>query len=420
MSIRRFRRHAPPCFDGAVHHIFDTLTARPALRGAFVRLLTVARARSELLRDLPPSQSGRYVQLDALRTLAGHHRGFIADPFAWSGAPGRHPLGIIDSLARHLLGRYPTPRFLASVWFTGDGELQCQQRGWYIAHSRGRRFRDLRLPIAMSRRMEHAFLRSPDHLSLEVALRRAEVIGLGGSAALADAITATRLGYHFDRPELWRGAIAWLIACGDEVDRSWVKPIIDHVQRATAPVRLAGRSFEEVRREADACCAPPQPALVARRGWRDPRRPPVVQTWPRSPWSPATLAGAGGQWRVIELTDSTQLALEGRALNHCVRLYGWRCVSGSSRIWSLRRISAEGNDASVLTIEIDPKTATIVQLRGRYNARAAGEPLALVRQWVRRERLRIADSVEAEIAAAAAAGAAVAAPVSNDPNGSNG
>jgi hypothetical protein len=288
------------------------------------------------------------------------------------------------------------------VWFTGDGELQSQHRGWYIEHSRGRRFRDLRLPIAMSRRMEHVFLRSPDHVSLEVALRRAEVIGLGGSPALADAITATQLGHRFDRPELWRGAIAWLIACGDEVDVSWVKPVIDHIQRATAPVRLAGRCFEDVRREADAYRAPRPPVLVAPRGWRDPRRSPVVQTWPRSPWNPATLTGAGGQWRVIELTDSTQLALEGRALNHCVRLYDRRCVSGRSRIWSLRRISAEGNDASVLTIEIDPKTATIVQLRGRYNARAAGEPLALVRTWVGRERLRIADWVEAEIAAAAA------------------
>jgi hypothetical protein len=404
MSIRRFRRHAPPCFDGAIHHIFDTLTARPALRGAFTRLLTVAHARSALLRDLPPSPSGRYVQLEALRTLAGYHRGFLADPFAWSGAPGRHPLGIIDSLARHLLGRYPTPRFLASVWFTGDGDLQCPRRHWYIAHSRGRPFRRLRLPIAMNRRMEHVFLRSPDHLSVEVALRRAEVIGLGGSPALADAITASRLGSQFDRPDLWRGVIAWLIARGDEVDVSWVKAIIDHVQSATTPVRLAGRTFEDVRREADARPAPLQPVPAARRG-RDPRRPPVVHSWARSPWSPATFAGVGGPWRVVELTDSTQLVREGGALEHCVGRYGWRCASGVSRIWSLRRIIG-GIDTSVLTIEIDPKTGTIVQLRGRRNARAAGEPLALVRRWAAGERLRISDAVEAEIAVAAAGAAA--------------
>lgn len=85
MSIQ-FRRHAPPCLDAAIHRIFDSLTARPALRGAFTRLLTIARGRSDLLRDLPPPRTGRYPQLDALRTLAGYHRGFLADPLAWPGA----------------------------------------------------------------------------------------------------------------------------------------------------------------------------------------------------------------------------------------------------------------------------------------------------------------------------------------------
>src|SRR5712691_11576665 len=98
MSIRRFRRHAPPCLDGAIHQLFDKLIARPALRGAFTRLLAIARTRSDLLRDLPPSPTGRYAQLDALRSLAGHHRGFTADPFDWGGASGAHPLGIINSL----------------------------------------------------------------------------------------------------------------------------------------------------------------------------------------------------------------------------------------------------------------------------------------------------------------------------------
>jgi hypothetical protein len=36
--------------------------------------------------------------------------------------------------------------------------------------------------------MEHAFLRSPDHLTVDHALRRAEVIGVGGSPELAHEI----------------------------------------------------------------------------------------------------------------------------------------------------------------------------------------------------------------------------------------
>lgn len=372
MSIQ-FRRHAPPCLDAAIHRIFDSLTARPALRGAFTRLLTIVRARSDLLRDLPPPRTGRYSQLDALRTLAGYHRGFLADPLAWPGAPGRHPLGIIDSLARHVLGRYPTPRFLASVWFGGHDDVR---RGWYIDHSRGRRFRDLRLPLAMTRRIEHAFLRSPDHLAIDRALRRAEVIGLGGSPALADAVAATRLGASFDRPELWRGVIGWLVACGDEVDLAWIPRIIDHIHAAAEPPPLAGRRFDSVRRELD------RPAPV------QPTHGKHVKVWPPAVWQGAAFAVGDVRWDVCELTDSAQLVFEGRMLQHCVAIYARRCLEGRSQIWSLRRSIHDGTATPVLTIEVDPRTQMIVQIRGHRNQRASGEPLALVRQWAARARLR--------------------------------
>jgi hypothetical protein len=400
MSSRRFRRHAPPCLDAAIHRVFDTLTARPALRGAFTRLLTVAHARSDLLRNLPPSRTSRYPQLEALINLARHHREFVADPFTWSGAPGRHPLGIINSLAQHLLGRYPTPRFLASVWFGDDDEVARTRRGWYIEHSRGRRLRDLRLPIALTRAMEHAALHSPDHLSVELALRRAEVIGLGGSPELAAAITATQLGHHFDRGALWRGVLSWLVGCGDEVDLAWVPPIIGHIDAAATPPLLTARPFEAVRRDValaaelpPRCQPPPQP------------RSSRSSNWPRSSWREATFTEGDEVWRLIELTTSEQLKIEGRQLRHCVAVYEWRCRDGVSRIWSLRRTCRAARDVAMLTIEVDPRSATVVQLRGLRNQRATGQPLALVRRWAAGEQLRFSANVEQELTAAAAAAA---------------
>jgi hypothetical protein len=246
----------------------------------------------------------------------------------------------------------------------------------------------------MTRRMEHVLLRSPDHLDVHRALRRAEVIGLGGSPALADAITATRLGTQFDRPALWRTVLAWLVACGDEADLAWVKPIVDDIHATTPPPLLTGRSFEVVRREVDARRPRWQGQPLQR-----PRlhtRPPL--TWPRSPWSEAMFIDDDAHWRVIELTDSSQLAQEGRAMHHCVAGYAPRCARGTSRIWSLRQTSLDGNDVPVLTIEIEPRSATIVQLRGRHNRRAAGKPLAMVRRWAARERLGVAAAVEAWLA----------------------
>ena len=69
------------------------------------------------------------------------------------------------------------------------------------------------LPIVMTRRMQHVFLRTPDHLSVDEGFRRAEVIGLGGDPALAAAVIATRLGHDFADRGFWRTVITWLIAC---------------------------------------------------------------------------------------------------------------------------------------------------------------------------------------------------------------
>jgi hypothetical protein len=97
---------------------------------------------------------------------------------------------------------------------------------------------------------------------------------------------------------------------------------------------------------------------------------------------------------VVELLDTDQLVREGHAMHHCVATYAYRCVKGTSAIWSLRRrglgddeLAGAGKDRSVLTIEVDPRTATIVQLRGPANQRAYGWPLELVRMWAARERL---------------------------------
>jgi hypothetical protein len=41
--------------------------------------------------------------------------------------------------------------------------------------------------------MEHIFLSSPDHLGVEYAMRRAELLGLGAHPGLVDAVLETRL-----------------------------------------------------------------------------------------------------------------------------------------------------------------------------------------------------------------------------------
>ncbi|MBL0216300.1 MAG: hypothetical protein IPQ07_20745 [Myxococcales bacterium] len=61
----------------------------------------------------------------------------------------------------------------------------------------------------------------------------------------------------------------------------------------------------------------------------------------------------------------------------------WRSPGAGASLQCLLQPSAR------LTIEIRPWSRTIVQIRGKANARPSGWPLELVRQWAARESLRI-------------------------------
>lgn len=298
------------------------------------------------------------------------------------GATG-HPLRVVDSLASHLFGRYPTPRFLASVWFGERTSARIARRRWFLAHARGERFRTLELPITMTRRMEDIFLRTPDHIAIDPALRRAEVIGLGGTPALADAVLTTRLAEHFNDVDRWRDALAWLARCGSSIDISHVPPLVDYLHANLHAVTLRGRTFASVMR------------LVRDwHGWLAHERAPLVQ-WRRSRWNEMVVPIAPeddqrrrAEWTITELVDSRELANEGRRMRHCVSTYAHRCAAGLSSIWSLRRRWCDdGTTHSLLTIEVRPDTRTIVQLRTVANGLPTRGHLELVHQWAVREGL---------------------------------
>lgn len=408
MATDSFRAHHRRACDAALRRAFATLVV-PAERAAFGRLLALVRARSDLMAAAPLviDRSPRFRQVEAVRNLARHHRELRGSLDDWAGARG-HPLAVVASLARAAFDGYPTPRFLASVWFGDDGEAEREPRRWFVALAGGASVRGLGMPVALTRRMAHVFLTTADHVEVLPALRRAEVRGLGGTEALADAVVATRLGGDFADGALWRTVLAWLVRCGDAVDLAQVGPVIDYVdglrrgQVASGPrattLSLRGRTFASVMRDVAAWHL----ALGRSRG---------RGAWPRSRWQPyhVEVAQADGRrvhWDLIELIDRAGLRHEGRAMHHCVASYGSSCAQGRASIWSLRhRVDTPesvGVARSWLTIQVDPRTATIVQVRGFANRRAHGPGAGLVRAWAARERLVLAPSVARELAFAGA------------------
>jgi hypothetical protein len=378
MGTDTFRRHARARVDAATHRAFASLSDNSTRFVLFDRLLHVVRQRSDLIRRAPAWRG----EIEALLNIVAFDRDLVRDPDSWPGATG-HPLRVIDSLAQHLFARYPMPRFLASAWFGSRDADRVARRRWFVAHARGQRFRSLDLPFAMTRRMEDIFLHTPDHLAIDAALRRAEVLALGGSPALAIVVLATRLAAHFDDADRWRIALAWLARCGDTVELAQVFPLVDYLHANLRAIDLRGRTFASVMR------------LVADwHGWLARERAPLLR-WRRSPWNEMIVPIESksdderrSEWTIVELLDSRELASEGRRLRHCVATYARSCAVGMSSIWSLRRRwRDDGVTQSFLTIEVQPRTKNIVQLRTRANGLPQRWQVELVRAWAAREGL---------------------------------
>ena len=376
MSTESFHRHTRRCVDAAARRVFLFLHTNPRSRAAFAELMDVVRAKSDLLRT-PPERDGRVVSIEALRNLARAHVFYLRAPSAWPGACG-HPLAVVHALADHLLMRYPTPRFLAQVWFGGDDADGRRRRAIHLGLGRGLAMRELAMPYAVTGRIEAAFRRTPDHVALVPALRRAEVLGLGGSEALAGAVLETHLAHDFEHAAFWRAAIVWLVRRADGIAAARVRAIVEFLRGAVvegpdADRWLRGRPLASVERDAL--------AWHGTGGWRRSR-------WRELAWE----AEASAEWSIVELCDGAALRREGRRMHNCVASYVPRCARGRSSIWSMRRRAGGDAARSVLTIEIDPRRATIVQVRAPRNAAAPGDARAVLERWAAREQLAVASS----------------------------
>jgi hypothetical protein len=125
----------------------------------------------------------------------------------------------VSSFAHHLVCKYEVPVFLASSWYSSEDAAADKKRGWFIAHARGTSFRSLNLPIVMTRKMEHIFLASNDHLAIEHAIRRAELLALGAPAEFIQAVLSTRLAADLSHGMFWRTVWCFLIGNAGIIDR---------------------------------------------------------------------------------------------------------------------------------------------------------------------------------------------------------
>ncbi len=208
---------------------FASLQGR--VRDAFLQLLLHIQDCANLLlagpmiRQLGMQAGNSFI--DALASLAKHHDSWLRPVEQWK--PRTHnSRRQFSSLANHLLAKYPVPGFMDSAWFLGNTPEAQRQQEWFKQIGSGKSPRQLDLPVTLTRRMVHHFLRGPADCTVEAALRWAQVLGLGGSARLAEAILGSRLATDFSHEEFWTSVIRWLIAV-PMLDTGQIGPIVDYI-----------------------------------------------------------------------------------------------------------------------------------------------------------------------------------------------
>jgi hypothetical protein len=158
-----------------------------------------------------PVVNGHHPGVEALVNLSRFTCAHTRAVVDWPGTSASWRPAVC-SLARHLIGKYAVPAFLAASWYATDDTYAEKKREWFVAHGRGASFRSLDLPIELTRKMEHIFLTSSDHLAIEQAMRRAELLALGASNELVRAVLATRSATDLRNGAFWRTVWMFLVA----------------------------------------------------------------------------------------------------------------------------------------------------------------------------------------------------------------
>ena len=288
-------------------------------------LFLFCRTETDLLSD---PDGPRFA--DALLALSAHHRDWIRPLRDWR-KPSHNIGRQFRSLVRHLIARYDVPAFLDAAWLGGLTSDAVRYQGWYKHIAAGQNIRTAPgLPIPLTKKQAHHFLRAPDDFDIPAAFCWATIIDLGGDERLVRSILTTRIGNAFHVDEFWLSVFRFF-AANPMLDPAHHGPIVDYLRHqkfepsvpnpiadrpcepalvpAQPNLNMKGRTPESVL-PGDAGMAP-----VAGAGRRTKS---VAMSWEPSGFPGLVYEDGAGEdvrlYRIVELLRSTELFEEGRAM----------------------------------------------------------------------------------------------------------
>lgn len=294
------------------------------------------------------------------------------------------------SLVNHLLVRYPVPAFLLNAFVT-TGDDDCRNVSvvpLFLHFADGGSARDAiaadLIPRPLTRRMLHLFVNSPPDYTVTDAMQRAQVLGYGGSERLAQAVIGARIQDKLHAThEFWAQAVHWFCRQPD-LAPAQVGPLIDYLEHCCQENKrysIKGRTVGSLTRD----------MLSWHKDLDIGRRLRFVQFRPSGLADGTWTHKANGMpetWTMREILSGRELAIEGRAMKHCVATYAGAIKEGRSSIWSLRR---DGERS--LTIEASNSEKEVWQARGACNRGPIPAEARWLRAWAAENGLKVCDYI---------------------------
>lgn len=187
------RRSAKKTIDAAIHAALKSLLVGSEDQMSFQLLLRHVRSRSAMLSTAsePLKKGTADAVLAGLVEIARRRVAWLRPIHKWL-PPDASSFVQFRSLIQHLFAQYRVPNFMNSVWLRSRPEAVTWQ-DLFLHLGRGKSIRQFDTPIRLTKRMARYFMLAPDDLSVEQALRWAQVRGLGGNARLARTVAETSL-----------------------------------------------------------------------------------------------------------------------------------------------------------------------------------------------------------------------------------
>lgn len=339
--------------------------------------------------------------INALQTAAKMLPEAVRSVESWK--PTSHNIyKMCSELIQHLFVEYKVPTFMYNAFYSGN----TTHLDWFMIIAKGESFRKkTKLPLNLSAKGIHFFLNAPDDLSIEEALRYAQVTSMGGRSQLLRAILGTFIGPINAHESFWETVILFFVN-NPMLDLVHIGPLVDYLNAMKYEYRNVFTERGVMER-----LPPPQPNLSMKgrtvssllrmmEEWHNElaqmnkkKRIDGSLCWEGFPIADFEHKEGKGlnekKYKIRQLLTYKELLQEGNAMSHCVFSYADSCAKNKCSVWSVLVESVENvSFKRLLTIELSSSKA-IVQVKGKYNSCPTSQEMRIIELWAKKEGLSI-------------------------------